>query len=98
MADRERTLDLGNDEVAALAVGTGGLVTFASGVIVRSRALCLLGLAAAVAGGVFYARDKLARRSEKMDAAETNIRAELDDLDPVARAQVLADIARSGLS
>jgi hypothetical protein len=32
-----------------------------------------------------------------MDAAESHIRSELDDLDPVARAQVLADIARSGL-
>jgi len=98
MADRERILDLENDETAALAVGAGGLLALASGVILGSRALRLVGLAAAVAGGCLYARAKLARRSEKIDTAETNVRAELDDLDPVARAQVLANIARSGLS
>ena len=97
MADRERTLDLETEEIVALAAGAAGLLALASGVVFGSRALRLLGLAATVAGGCLYARRKLARRSEKIDTAETNIRSELDDLDPVARAQVLADIARSGL-
>jgi hypothetical protein len=44
-----------------------------------------------------YARRKLEVRRAKIDVAESHIRSELDDLDPVARAQVLADMARSGL-
>jgi hypothetical protein len=44
-----------------------------------------------------YGRRKLKVRRARMDVAESHIRSELDDLDPVARAQVLADIARSGL-
>jgi hypothetical protein len=57
----------------------------------------LLGLAAAVAGGGLFARVKLAERSEKIDEAESDIRSELDDLDPVARAQVLKGIVQSEL-
>jgi hypothetical protein len=36
-------------------------------------------------------------RRARIDVAQSHIRSELDDLDRVARAQVLADIARSGL-
>ena len=54
----------------------------------------LLGLAGILAGAGVFARGKLADRSRKISAAESNIRSELDDLDPVARAQVLADLAR----
>jgi hypothetical protein len=60
--------------------------------------LRILGFGSAVAGGVFYTRVKLAERNEKIDAAEDNVRSALDDLDPVARAQVLADVARSQLT
>ena len=59
--------------------------------------LRILGLGSAAAGGVFYARVKLAERSEKIKAAESDVRSALDDLDPVARAQVLADVAKSQL-
>jgi hypothetical protein len=39
---------------------------------------------------------KLAERHKKIEEAETDIRAELDKLDPVARAQVLKDIVLPG--
>jgi hypothetical protein len=97
LSDRVRALDLDDRETAALAVGAGGVITLALGWFFHSGALRLLGLAAAVAGGGLYARTKLAERSEKIDAAESTIRSELDDLDPVARAQVLKDIAQSEL-
>jgi hypothetical protein len=96
--DRFDSIDLDQDEEVALAVGVGGLVVLTLGMIVGSRALRLLGLASAAAGGGLYVRHKLEVRNEKIAEAEDKIRSELDDLDPVARAQVLADIARSGLS
>jgi hypothetical protein len=55
----------------------------------------MAGLGAALVGGGLYAREKLVERGEKISAAETSIRSELDDLDPVARAQVLKDLAES---
>jgi hypothetical protein len=55
------------------------------------------GILTALAAGGLYARRKLKLRRARIDVAESHIRSELDDLDPVARAQVLADIARSGL-
>ena len=82
-----------DDETVALAVAAGGLFVFLAGLIFGSRVLRVLGLLAAVAGGGIFAKRKLETRSEKIDAAESRIRSELDDLDPVARAQVLADIA-----
>lgn len=96
--DRFDSIDLDQDEEVALAVGAGGLVLLTLGVIAGSRALRLLGLASAAAGAGLFVRHKLDVRSEKIADAEDKIRSELDDLDPVARAQVLADIARSGLS
>ncbi len=84
-------------ETVALAVGGGGVATFALGVIVGSRLLRLLGLVAAFAGGGLYVRERLAERGEKIDEAESKVQSALDDLDPVARAQVLADIAKSQL-
>jgi hypothetical protein len=82
-------------ETAALAVGGGGIATFALGWLVGSRLLRLLGLLAAFAGAGLYARERLAERGEKIDEAESKVQSALDDLDPVARAQVLADIAKS---
>ena len=55
----------------------------------------MLGLAAAVAGVGLFARAKLTERTEKIQAAESHIRSELDELDPVARAQVLKGLAHS---
>ena len=97
MSDRVPALDLGDDDVAYVAVGAAGLTSFTLGLIADSRALRALGLVGALAGGALLVRSKLAARSEKIDAATTAIRTELDDLDPVARAQVLADIAQSEL-
>jgi hypothetical protein len=97
MSEPSRTLDLEGHGAVALAVAGGGVVAVVLGLILGSRVLRLLGLLAAVAGGGLYARERLAKRSEKIDAAETRIRSELDDLDPVARAQVLADVARSSI-
>jgi uncharacterized membrane protein len=77
-----------------MAVGAGGLLAFLFSWILHSRVLRVLGLGAAVTGGALYAREKLAERAEKIEAAEGAVRSTLDDLDPVARAQVMMDIAR----
>ena len=90
--------DRNNEETLALAVSAGGGAALVIGWIIGSRLLRILGLGSALAGGVFYARLKLADRNEKIETAETDIRSALDDLDPVARAQVLADVAKSQLS
>ncbi len=84
-------------ETAALAVGGSGIAAFVLGCLVRSRLLRLLGLVAGFAGGGLYARERLAERGEKIGEAESKVQSALDDLDPVARAQVLADIARDQL-
>jgi hypothetical protein len=76
------------------ALAVVGAITFVVGLIRRSKFLGVLGLVLALAGGGLLARRKYDERSQKIDAAESTIRSELDELDPVARAQVLADIAR----
>jgi hypothetical protein len=96
VSDPAPTLDLeGGRGIRPLAVAAGGVLALVLGWILGSGVLRVLGLVAAVAGGGLYARGKLAARDEKIGAAETRIRSELDDLDPVARAQVLDDLAGS---
>ena len=90
-----RTLDFNDGETAGIALGASGLLVLGLGWLIHARLLRVLGLAGAAAGGGLYARGKLDERNEKMDAAETRIRSALDDLDPVARAQVLASLAQS---
>ena len=97
MSDPVPTSPHKRTETAALAVGGGGIAGFVLGCLLRSRLLRLLGLVAALAGGGLYARERLAERGEKIDEAESKVQSALDDLDPVARAQVLADIARDQL-
>ena len=92
-----RPSDLDERETVAVAIGAGGLLGLVLGWIFGSRLLRLLGLVAAAAGGGLYARAKLAERGKKIDEAEDTVRSALDDLDPVARAQVLVDVARSQL-
>lgn len=75
-------------------LAVAGAITIVVALIRRSKLLGVLGLVLALAGGGLVARRKYDERSEKIDAAESTIRSELDELDPVARAQVLADIAR----
>ena len=97
MSDRISTLDLDDGDTVALAVGAGGVAGLVVGLIVDSRLLRILGLASMIAGAGLLVRRKVEERNEKIDEAESTIRSQLDDLDPVARAQVLADIAQSEL-
>ena len=87
--------DRGDIPAAVLAVG--GALVFLVGAARHSALLRAAGLVATFAACGLYARRKLKVRRARIDVAESHIRSELDDLDPVARAQVLADIARSGL-
>jgi hypothetical protein len=82
-----------NDQrIGAVGIGAGvGLLVV--GTLAGSRFLRLLGVFKLVVGAAWIARALLAKRSERIDEASANIRAELDDLDPVARAQVLAGLA-----
>ena len=84
-------------DVPAAVLGAGGVVVFVLGSARRSTLLRAVGVLAAVGACALYGRRKLAVRRARIDVAESRIRSELDDLDPVARAQVLADMARSGL-
>jgi hypothetical protein len=84
-------------DVPAAVLGAGGILLFVLGTVRGSAFLRVGGVSAALAGCGLYARRKRKARRAKIDVAESAIRSELDDLDPVARAQVLADIARSGL-
>jgi len=97
VSDRYRTLEIEDEDVAFVAVGAAGLLVLVIGIATGSRFLRLLGFASAAAGSGLLVRRKLAERNEMIDSAKDTIRSELDDLDPVARAQVLADIARSQL-
>jgi uncharacterized membrane protein YfcA len=97
VSDQIPTLDLEDGDTVALAIAAGGLLGVAASLIVDSRLLRVLGLASMVAGAALLVRGKVAARNEKIDEAESTIRSQLDDLDPVARAQVLADIAQSEL-
>ena len=81
----------------ALALTVGGVVVLALGRLRRSGLWTAVGLFSALAGCGLYARARFVERAERIDAAESRIRSELDELDPVARAQVLADVAKSQL-
>jgi hypothetical protein len=84
-------------DIPAAALAAGGILVLLLGAARRSTLLRAAGLLATLAACGLYARRKLKARRARIDVAESHIRSELDDLDPVARAQVLADIARSGL-
>ena len=98
MSESGPALERDHRETVALAVSASGAAALVLGWIIGSRLLRVLGLGSAVAGGVLYTRVKLAERNEKIDAAEDDVRSALDGLDPVARAQVLADAAKSQLT
>ncbi len=82
-------------EKAALAIVTGGILALVAGWMGHSRVLRVLGFLAVAAGSGLYAREKYTERDEKIQAAKSSVHAALDDLDPVAKAQVLADLADS---
>jgi hypothetical protein len=94
MAEPVRTRDFKDAATVGVAMAGGGVLALVFSWILSSRALRLLGFLAVVAGGGLYARARLGERHERIETAESHIRSELDQLDPVARAQVLADIAR----
>lgn len=85
------------EEVAGAVLALAGLVTLVAGFVRHSRLLRALGVILALAGCSVFARHRLNERADRIDAAESSIRSELDDLDPVARAQVLADMTREQL-
>jgi hypothetical protein len=78
-----------------LALAAGGVLALVIGRIRRSRLWSAVGLLAAIAGGGLYARARFRERSDRIGEAADRIHSELDELDPVARAQVLADVAKS---
>ncbi|HEY7693850.1 MAG TPA: hypothetical protein VH816_16050 [Gaiellaceae bacterium] len=84
-------------DIPAAGLAAGGVLVFALGSARRSTPVRVAGLLATLAACGLYARRKLEARRARIDVAESHIRSELDELDPVARAQVLADLARSGL-
>lgn len=98
MGELGQAPDRDDQEILALAISAGGAAGLVIGWIFSSRLLRILGFVSAVAGAAFYARLKLAARNEKIEAAENDVRSALDGLDPVARAQVLADAAKSQLT
>jgi len=75
----------------------GGATVFAVGCFRRSTLIALFGLAASAIGAAALARVKLAERAEKITDATAHVRADIQGLDPVARAQVLKDIARDDI-
>jgi uncharacterized membrane protein len=87
----KRSLEHVDSRTAVVVAGAGGLA-FVVGLGVRSKVLRLVGLLVVASGGGLYARAKWAERAEKIDVAEKDIRSTLDDLDPIARAQILKDI------
>ena len=93
--DERLDINLDDPESVALAVGAGGVVALVVGMLFGSRLLRLLGLLAALTGGGLYAQWKMALRGEQIKEAKDNVRSELDGLDPLARAQVLKDVAQS---
>jgi hypothetical protein len=80
-----------------LALVAAGTLALAIGRIRRSKLWTVFGLLGTIAGGCLYARARFLERGDRIEAAENRIHSELDELDPVARAQVLADIAKSQL-
>ncbi|MDH3227536.1 MAG: hypothetical protein OEM67_10680 [Thermoleophilia bacterium] len=86
------------DEQLGLGLVAAGVVASLLGALARSRMLRLVGLLASLAGVAMLVRGRLEQREEQILSAEERIRSELDDLDPVARARLLADLADSELS
>ena len=85
------------EAVVAKAFAAGGVAMFAVGAFRRSFPLAIVGLAAGGVGGAALARLKLAERAAKIREATEHVRADIEGLDPVARAQVLKDIAKDDI-
>ena len=84
-----------HDETVAVGIAASGILAVVLGWLLDSGALRVLGLFAAVVGGALYARGKLTERNQRIKAVQRHIRSELDELDPIARAQVIKGVALS---
>ncbi len=87
--------DPSKGNAVGLAVGASGVLALVAGWRRNSALLRAFGTTLALAGGGLYAHGKIAERDERIDAAQSQIRSELGDLDPLARAQVVEGLARS---
>jgi hypothetical protein len=85
-------LDAGSSHSGA-AVAGGGALLYVLGRILGSSLLRAVGVLAALAGAALFVRQRIEERSRRIEEAADHIRSELDDLDPVAKAQVIADLA-----
>jgi len=86
------------DEELGLRLLAGGAVVSVLAALARSRLLGLVGFVASLIGVVAILRGRLEQREEQILSAEDQIRSQLDDLDPLARARVLKDLAEAELS
>jgi hypothetical protein len=95
VSEQLHDFDPRHSEKAALAIVSGGLLALAVGWMRHSRVLRVFGIVTVASGSALYALKKYTERDEKVEAAKTTVHAALDDLDPVGKAQVLADLADS---
>ena len=87
--------DPSKGNTVGLAVGAGGVLALVAGWRRNSPILRAFGTTLALAGSGLYAHGKIAERDERIEATQAQVRSELDELDPLARAQVLEGLARS---
>ena len=87
--------DPSKGNTVGLAVGAGGVLALVAGWRRNSALLRAFGTTLALAGGGLYAHGKITERDERIEATQSQIRSELDDLDPLAQAEVLEGLARS---
>lgn len=82
------------DREDALALGLlgGGAAVFLAGILLGSRFLRLVGFLAGLGGGAMLAAEWMQEREEQIEEAQETIAEELAGLDPVARAQVIANL------
>ena len=89
--------DPSKERTVGLAVAAGGVLALVAGRMLSSAVLQTFGVVASVTGSGIYAHRMIVERDAKIEEADTTIQSELDELDPVARAQVLENLARSAL-
>ena len=94
MSEQGRRLDVDAADRAAIGLAGGGMLLLLTGSLLGSRVTRIAGFIALIGGAALFARRKVAQRSEKIDQAADHIKSELDDLDPVAQAQVIERLTR----
>ena len=90
MSTGERYSNGDGDSAVALGLVGGGTIVFLAGVLFGSRLVRLVGLLAGIGGGALLVAERMREREERIDQAQEHIGEELANLDPVARAQVIA--------